>query len=82
MNAPTSTDHVTLRPGAYADSVALLQVSRDVQAAPGAVRRVITSLRASAAPNDTACELNMLSAACSAATTPTWNASPSSRWTL
>ena len=28
-------EHVELRPGAYADSVALLQVSRDVQAAPG-----------------------------------------------
>jgi FdrA protein len=37
MKAPTSTDHVTLRPGAYADSVALLQVSRDVQAVPGVV---------------------------------------------
>ncbi len=37
MNAPTSTDHVALRPGAYADSVALLQVSRDVQAVPGVV---------------------------------------------
>jgi FdrA protein len=33
----TSTDHVTLRRGAYADSVALLQVSRDVQAVPGVV---------------------------------------------
>lgn len=33
----TTTDHVELRPGAYADSVALLQVSRDVQAAPGVV---------------------------------------------
>ncbi len=31
------TDHVELRPGAYADSVALLQVSRDVQTAPGVV---------------------------------------------
>ena len=30
-------DHVELRPGAYADSVALLQVSRDVQQAPGVV---------------------------------------------
>ena len=37
MKAPTSTDHVTLRPGAYADSVALLQVSRDVQAVTGVV---------------------------------------------
>lgn len=31
------TDHVELRPGAYADSVALLQVSRDVQAVTGVV---------------------------------------------
>ncbi|MCH1865931.1 FdrA family protein [Nocardioides sp. CFH 31398] len=30
-----STTHVELRPGAYADSVALLQVSRAVQALPG-----------------------------------------------
>ena len=29
------TDHVELRPGAYADSVALLQVSREVQGVPG-----------------------------------------------
>jgi FdrA protein len=29
------TDHVELRPGAYADSVALLQVSREVQLTPG-----------------------------------------------
>ncbi len=32
-----STDHVTIRSGAYADSVALLQVSRDVQRVPGVV---------------------------------------------
>ncbi len=32
-----STDHVELRPGAYADSVALLRVSRDVQGVPGVV---------------------------------------------
>ncbi len=32
-----TTDHVELRPGAYADSVALLQVSRDVQRTPGVV---------------------------------------------
>lgn len=32
-----STDHVTIRAGAYADSVALLQVSRDVQRVPGVV---------------------------------------------
>ncbi len=32
-----TTDHVTVRSGAYADSVALLQVSRDVQAVPGVV---------------------------------------------
>lgn len=31
----TSTDHVALRPGAYADSVALLQVSKDVAAVDG-----------------------------------------------
>ena len=30
-----SVEHVEIRPGAYADSVALLQVSRDVAAAPG-----------------------------------------------
>ncbi|MGH3348831.1 MAG: FdrA family protein [Nocardioides sp.] len=30
-----STDHVTIRTGAYADSVALLQVSRDVQGVAG-----------------------------------------------
>ena len=35
-SSPT-TDHVDLRPGAYADSVALLQVSRDVQDVPGVV---------------------------------------------
>ncbi len=32
-----TTDHVELRPGAYADSVALLQVSRSVQQSPGVV---------------------------------------------
>ena len=32
-----TTDHVTIRSGAYADSVALLQVSRDVQRVPGVV---------------------------------------------
>ncbi len=32
-----TSDHVELRPGAYADSVTLLQVSRDVQQAPGVV---------------------------------------------
>ena len=32
-----TTDHVTVRSGAYADSVALLQVSRDVQRVPGVV---------------------------------------------
>jgi FdrA protein len=40
MNPPEATghvDHVELRPGAYADSVALLQVSRDVQGVPGVV---------------------------------------------
>ncbi|WP_293782274.1 acyl-CoA synthetase FdrA, partial [uncultured Aeromicrobium sp.] len=31
----TSTDHVAVRPGAYADSVALLQVSKDVAAVDG-----------------------------------------------
>ncbi|WP_109510465.1 FdrA family protein [Nocardioides speluncae] len=31
------TDHVEIRPGAYADSVSLLQVSRDVAAVPGVV---------------------------------------------
>ncbi len=31
----TATSHVELRPGAYADSVALLQVSRTVQQVPG-----------------------------------------------
>ena len=36
MTDPT-TDHVELRTGAYADSVALLQVSRDVQQVPGVV---------------------------------------------
>lgn len=36
MTAET-IDHVELRPGAYADSVALLQASRDVQTAPGVV---------------------------------------------
>ena len=36
MTTPT-TDHVELRPGAYADSVALLQVSRDVQDVAGVV---------------------------------------------
>jgi len=35
--ASGSTDHVELRPGAYADSVRLLQVSRDVQAVAGVV---------------------------------------------
>jgi FdrA protein len=33
----TQTCHVEVRPGAYADSVTLLQVSRDVAAAPGVV---------------------------------------------
>lgn len=33
----TQTDHVEVRPGAYADSVTLLQVSRDVAAASGVV---------------------------------------------
>ena len=38
MNSPHAmTDHVELRSGAYADSVALLQVSRDVQRSPGVV---------------------------------------------
>jgi FdrA protein len=41
MTTPTTTgpttDHVELRPGAYADSVALLQVSRDVQRVDGVV---------------------------------------------
>ncbi|WP_310962541.1 FdrA family protein [Nocardioides terrisoli] len=35
MTSPT--DHVEIRPGAYADSVTLLQVSRDVAATPGVV---------------------------------------------
>lgn len=38
MSSPThatSVDHVEIRSGAYADSVALLQVSKDVAAAPG-----------------------------------------------
>jgi FdrA protein len=34
MTGP-STEHVEVRPGAYADSVALLQVSRDVATTPG-----------------------------------------------
>jgi FdrA protein len=33
--APSGPSHVELRPGAYADSVTLLQVSRTVQAVPG-----------------------------------------------
>ncbi|QZY30067.1 FdrA family protein [Nocardioides coralli] len=40
------TDHVELRPGAYADSVTLLQVSRDVQGTPG----VLTAQVAMATP--------------------------------
>src|SRR5689334_13877952 len=34
---PSTTDHVELRTGAYADSVTLLQVSRQVQQLPGVV---------------------------------------------
>ena len=37
MTTPTSRDHVEVRKGAYADSVALLQLSRTVQGLPGIV---------------------------------------------
>ena len=37
MTTPTSRDHVEVRQGAYADSVALLQLSRTVQGIPGVV---------------------------------------------
>jgi len=37
MSSATSTDHVELRTGAYADSVTLLQVSRQVQQVAGVV---------------------------------------------
>ena len=36
-HSATTSDHVELRRGAYADSVTLLQVSRDVQQTPGVV---------------------------------------------
>jgi len=46
MPGSASADHVELRPGAYADSVRLLQVSRDVQAVAG----VLTAQVAMATP--------------------------------